>query len=66
MNVDARIDQFAKKMKAQGRKLSVMNHSIVAISPTEGLSVSDILEMQSLNKKGRLAAFVLAQHDKSP
>jgi len=44
-------------MEEQDRTLEV-NGNFVVISPAAGLAISDMMEMQALNKKGELAKYV--------
>lgn len=52
-----KIVAFIKRMEEQGRALEV-NGNFVVISPAAGLAISDMLEMQNLNKRGELAKYV--------
>lgn len=51
------IVEFVKRMDEQGRTLEV-NGNFVSISPAAGLAISDMMEMQKLNKKGELAEYI--------
>lgn len=52
-----KIFAFVKRMEEQGRTLEV-NGNFVVISPAAGLAISDMMEMQNLNKKGELAEYI--------
>lgn len=53
----SKIAAFVKRMKDQGRTLEV-NGNFVVITPAAGLPITDMMEMQSLNKKGELADYI--------
>jgi hypothetical protein len=52
-----KIAAFVKRMEEQGRTLEV-NGNFVVVTPAAGLSISDMMEMQNLNKKGELADYI--------
>ncbi|MHC0027125.1 hypothetical protein [Enterobacter vonholyi] len=52
-----KIVAFVKRMEEQGRILEV-NGNFVVVTPAVGLSITDMLEMQNLNKKGELADYI--------
>ncbi|EEW1799901.1 hypothetical protein MVR16_001672 [Escherichia coli] len=56
-----KIAAFVKRMEEQGRTLEV-NGNFVVITPAAGLSITDMLEMQNLNKKGELADYITKSH----
>lgn len=56
-----KIVAFVKRMQEQGRTLEV-NGNFVVVTPTAGLSITDMLEMQNLNKKGELAEYITKSH----
>ncbi|HEM7929164.1 TPA: hypothetical protein U2L63_000658 [Citrobacter braakii] len=56
-----KIVAFVKRMQEQGRTLEV-NGNFVVVTPTAGLSITDMLEMQNLNKKGELADYITKYH----
>lgn len=49
----SKVADFVKRMEKQGRQFEV-NGNFVVISPTNGLAMSDLIEMQNLNKKANL------------
>lgn len=51
------IADFVKRMEEQGRSLEVHGNFVV-ITPSAGLAISDMMQMQKLNKKGELAEYV--------
>lgn len=53
----SKVSNFVQRMQKQGRQFEVSGN-FVAISPTFGLAMSDIIEMQNLNKKGELADYI--------
>ncbi|EPJ1886626.1 hypothetical protein ACTE63_004526 [Enterobacter asburiae] len=55
------IADFLKRMEEQGRSLAV-NGNFVSISPTSGLAMADLMEMQKLNKNGELAEYISKLH----
>lgn len=63
-DIEKRITQFAEKMKAEGRTLTVMDGGWVSVSPTTGMAAFDMIEMAKLNTKGYLSAYVLANNEK--
>lgn len=63
-DIEKRITQFAEKMKAEGRTLTVMDGGLVSVSPTTGMAAFDMIEMSKLNTKGYLSAYVLANKEK--
>ncbi|HCT8862496.1 TPA: hypothetical protein PS757_001990 [Klebsiella pneumoniae] len=56
----SKVADFVKRMEKQGRQLEV-NGNFVVISPTNGLEMSDLIEMQNLNKKCELADYISKQ-----
>ncbi|HHL4098149.1 TPA: hypothetical protein ACQ7U6_001596 [Klebsiella pneumoniae] len=59
----SKVADFVKRMEKQGRQFEV-NGNFVVISPTNGLEMSDLIEMQNINKKGELADYISRQlHD---
>ncbi|MBZ1582657.1 hypothetical protein [Klebsiella pneumoniae] len=56
----SKVADFVKRMEKQGRQFEV-NGNFVVISPTNGLAMSDLIEMQNLNKKGELADYISKQ-----
>ena len=52
-----KIVAFVKRMEEQGRTLEV-NGTFVVVTPASGMSITDMMEMQSLNKKGELADYI--------
>ncbi|WP_154935560.1 MULTISPECIES: hypothetical protein [Klebsiella] len=54
------VADFVKRMEKQGRQFEV-NGNFVVISPTNGLEMSDLIEMQNLNKKCELADYISKQ-----
>ena len=56
----SKVADFVKRMEKQGRQFEV-NGNFVVISPTNGLAMSDLIEMQNLNKKGELADYIAKQ-----
>ncbi|EML5378452.1 hypothetical protein RVW18_001597 [Enterobacter bugandensis] len=52
-----KIAAFVKRMEEQGRILEV-NGNFVVVTPAAGLSISDMMEMQNLNKKGELVDYI--------
>jgi len=59
-----KIFAFVKRMEEQGRTLEV-NGNFVVISPAAGLAISDMMEMQNLNKKGELAEYITNSRQES-
>ncbi len=49
----SKVADFVKRMEKQGRQFEV-NGNFVVISPTNGLEMSDLIEMQNINKKANL------------
>lgn len=47
-------DTFIENMKSRGKRV-YLEHGHVAIAPTEGIGLNDLVEMQRLNKNGGLA-----------
>ncbi|HHE8517140.1 TPA: hypothetical protein ACPFQZ_000607 [Enterobacter hormaechei] len=56
-----KIVAFVKRMEEQGRTLEV-NGNFVVVTPAAGMTITDTLEMQSLNKKGELADYITKNH----
>ncbi|MHA1118208.1 hypothetical protein [Enterobacter kobei] len=56
-----KIVAFVKRMEEQGRTLEV-NGNFVVVTPAAGLSITDMLEMQNLNKKGELTDYITKSH----
>ncbi|MCK6961303.1 MULTISPECIES: hypothetical protein [Enterobacter] len=56
-----KIVAFVKRMEEQGRTLEV-NGNFVVVIPAAGLAISDMMEMQKLNKKGELADYISKSH----
>lgn len=56
----SKVADFVKRMEKQGRQLEV-NGNFVVISPTNGLEMFDLIEMQNLNKKCELADYISKQ-----
>ena len=56
----SKVADFVQRMEKQGRRFEV-NGNFVVISPTNGLAMSDLIEMQNLNKKGELAYYISKQ-----
>lgn len=57
-----KIVEFVKRMEEQGRTLEV-NGNFVVVTPAAGLSITDMMDMQSLNKKGELAEHITKAKD---
>ncbi|EEF6221922.1 hypothetical protein FV637_12315 [Salmonella enterica] len=57
----SKIAEFVKRMEEQGRTLEVSGNFVV-VTPAAGLSITDMLEMQNLNKKGELAEYITKSH----
>ncbi|WP_312630996.1 hypothetical protein [Pantoea piersonii] len=57
----SKIAEFVKRMKEQGRTLEV-NGNFVVVSPAADMSITDMLEMQTINKKGELADYITKSH----
>lgn len=55
--MSTKIVAFVKRIEEQGRTLEV-NGNFVVITPAAGLPISDMMEMQKLNKKGELANYI--------
>lgn len=54
------IENFVKRMKEQGVNLEVSG-SFTKASPSEKMSISDIIEMQKLDRKGKLNEYLSKQ-----
>lgn len=57
MSKSAEYSAFISKMVKQGRTVSVEGNFVV-IRPAEGVSITDIMEMQRLNKSDGLAKHI--------
>ena len=53
----SKVADFVKRMEKQGRQFEV-NGNFVVISPTNGLEMSGLIDMQNINKKGELADYI--------
>lgn len=60
MTKEASYSAFISKMKAQGRTVSVEGNFVV-IRPSTGVSITDIMEMQRLNKNDGLAKHIASK-----
>ena len=53
-------DIFIENMKSRGKRV-YLERGHVAIAPTEGIGLKDIMEMQLLNKHGDLANYIASK-----
>lgn len=53
-------DTFIENMKSRGKRV-YLERGHVAIAPTEGIGLKDIMEMQRLNKRGELANHIASK-----
>lgn len=53
-------DTFIENMKSRGKRV-YLERGHVAIAPTEGVGLKDIMEMQRLNEHGDLANYIASK-----
>lgn len=53
-------DTFIENMKSRGKRV-YLERGHVAIAPTEGVGLKDIMEMQRLNKHGEMANYIASK-----